>query len=194
MFAPMKMMLNVSALAAALFLLAACNEKSTPAQAPSKRESAVAPTSTNAARYQFIQPIPTNAQPTLQTIKLWLGTNELNTELALTPAQIQAGMMWRTNMGEMEGMLFVFAAPHQVSFWMKNTLLPLSCAYIDPEGTILEIYDMNPRDESPIPSLSSRIQYVLEVNQGWFQRHNVSTGAVVTTEHGPLSRTFRPKR
>ena len=187
------MVLKISTLALALFLFAACNEKNIPVQAQAPVSPPAGPSS-NLARTNFAQSFPTNAQPRLQTIKLWLGTNELETELALTVPQIQAGMMWRTNMGEMEGMLFAFGAPRQVSFWMKNTLLPLSCAYIDPEGTILEIYDMKPKDESPIPSVSDRIQYVLEVNQGWFQRHNVSTGTVVTTEYGPLSRTFRPNR
>jgi uncharacterized protein len=133
---------------------------------------------------------PQRPQPRLQTLKLWMGTNELITEIASTPIQIETGMMWRTNMAEMEGMLFVFGQPSHRSFWMRNTLLPLSCAYIDPEGTILELHDMSPRDETPIPSASDRIQYVLEVNQGWFVRHNVRSGTLVTTEYGPLSKTF----
>jgi uncharacterized protein len=112
-------------------------------------------------------------------------------ELATTHAQIQTGMMWRTNMAEMEGMLFIFAQPHQVAFYMRNTLVPLSCAYIDAEGTILEIYDMKPLDETPIPSRSSQVQYVLEMNQGWFARHGVRPGVAVSTDRGTFPQTFR---
>jgi uncharacterized membrane protein (UPF0127 family) len=133
-------------------------------------------------------------QPRLQTVPLWVGAKEVKAELAVTREEIMAGMMWRTNMAEMEGMLFVFNGPNSVSFWMKNTLLPLSCAYINPEGEILEIYDMKPKDLSPIPSASDKIQYVLEVNQGWFQRQNVSTGMVVRTPFGSLKETFFKSR
>ena len=130
-------------------------------------------------------------QPKLPVLKLWVGTNEVATEIASTHYQISTGMMFRTNMAEMEGMLFVFPQPQQVSFYMRNTLLPLSCAYIDPEGTILEIYDMQPLSETPIPSQSSQIQYVLEVNQGWFERHHVKAGVAISTERGTLAQTFR---
>ena len=129
-------------------------------------------------------------QPKLQTVKLWIGTNELSAEVAHTREQITRGMMWRTNMAEMEGMLFVFSRPHQAQFWMRNTVLPLSCAYIDPEGTILEVHDMKPLDETGIPAKSDQVQYVLEVNQGWFQRHNVAPGMLISSERGSLSKTF----
>lgn len=133
-------------------------------------------------------------QPKLKTVPLWIGSKEVKAELAVTREEIMTGMMWRTNMAEMEGMLFIFAGPSSVSFWMKNTPLPLSGAYIDPEGTILEIHDMKPKDLSSIPSTSDQIQYVLEVNQGWFQRQNVSTGMVVRTPFGTLRETFFKSR
>src|SRR6185295_18033607 len=99
-------------------------------------------------------------------------------------------MMFRTNLAENAGMLFVFAYPHRASFYMKNTLVPLSGAYIDPDGIILEILDMKPKDETPLPAASDRIQYVLEVNQGWFQRHQIAIGTTVRTEKGSLQQTF----
>jgi uncharacterized protein len=133
---------------------------------------------------------PTAAQPKLQTLKVWVGSEELITELALTPVQQRAGMMYRTNMAENEAMLFVEGAPRQASFWMKNVDLPLSAAYIDPEGTILEIRKLEPHNTNSVVAVSSRIQYVLETRQGWFERHNVSTGAVVRTERGTLQETF----
>jgi uncharacterized membrane protein (UPF0127 family) len=130
------------------------------------------------------------SQPRLATIKLWLGPKEIVAEQAIRPDQVQTGMMFRKEMGEDEGMLFVFGQPQRVSFWMRNTLLPLSCAYIDPSGTILEIHDMKPLDETPIESSSNDVQYVLEMKQGWFERNHITVGASLRTERGTLSETY----
>ncbi len=134
------------------------------------------------------------AQLKLPVVKLWLGAQELQTEVARTPTQQATGMMFRTEMAENEAMLFVFAAPHRASFYMKNTLIPLTCAYIDSEGVILEIHDMKPKDETAIEAGTDQVQYVLETKQGWFARHNVSTGTVVRTERGSLAQSFFAKR
>jgi uncharacterized membrane protein (UPF0127 family) len=133
---------------------------------------------------------PVKAQSKLRTMKLWLGSEELDAELAVTPDQVRTGMMFRTNMAENEAMLFIFARPHQAGFWMKNTFVPLSAAYMDPEGTILEIHDLKPRDTNTVFAASDRVQYVLETPQGWFARHKIATGVVVRTEHGSLRQTF----
>ena len=133
---------------------------------------------------------PAQAQPMLSTIKLWLGAEEITAEQALTPGQVQAGLMFRKEMPEHQGMLFVFSEPHRASFWMRNTILPLTCAYIDPDGVILEIRDMKPLDESPLPAASENVQFVLEMNQGWFSRHKISKGAVIRTERGSLIETY----
>ena len=77
---------------------------------------------------------------------------------------------------------------------MRNTLIPLSCAYIGSDGTILEIHDMKPKDETPIEAGTDKIQYVLEVNRGWFDRNKVSTGMVVRTERGSLRESFFGRR
>lgn len=129
-------------------------------------------------------------QPRLPAIKLWLGAHEIIAEQAMTEQQIQTGMMFRTEMAENEGMLFIFGRPHRASFWMKNTLIPLSCAYIDPEGKILEIHDMQPLNEAPIEAASDRVQYVLEMKQGWFERNGVGVGTVVRTERGTFAQTY----
>src|SRR5258708_4123434 len=85
------------------------------------------------------QPAPTGRpQPKLAVIKLWLGPKEVLAEQALAHDQIETGMMFRKEMGEDEGMLFVFGRPIKATFWMRNTLLPLSCAYIDSTGIVLE--------------------------------------------------------
>ena len=133
---------------------------------------------------------PSQAQPKLPTLKLWLGSHEMITELAITPEQKHRGMMFRTNMAEMEGMLFVFPGPHQASFWMKNTVLPLSAAYINPEGVIVEIRELKRLDETGVTAASDNIQYVLETNRGWFERNGVAVGAVIRTERGSLRETF----
>jgi len=130
------------------------------------------------------------AQPKLPTLKLWLGAQELDTEIARTPTQLATGMMFRDQMAENEAMLFVFFDVGPRSFYMKNTPLPLSCAYIDPQGIILEIHDLKPLDEIPVFSKSDRVQYVLETRQGWFERHNVTVGTSVRTEIGPFYETF----
>jgi uncharacterized membrane protein (UPF0127 family) len=130
------------------------------------------------------------AQPRLPAIKLWAGTNALTTEIARTQTQVMTGMMFRESMEENEAMLFVFPYPHQASFYMKNTLLPLSCAYLDNDGTILEIHDLQPQNETAVPAATDRIRFVLETKQGWFQRHQVNIGTVISTEHGSLLQTF----
>ena len=111
-------------------------------------------------------------------------------ELALTGLEQQTGMMFRTNLAENAGMLFVRPVPERASFWMMNCPLPLSAAYIDPDGVILEIHDLQPHNTNSVAASSERVQFVLETSQGWFGRHNVSTGMLVRTERGSLADTF----
>ena len=134
--------------------------------------------------------IPTQAQPKLATIKLWIGPEEMSAEMAVTEIQERTGMMFRTNMAENEGMIFVFPTPQRADFWMMNTILPLSAAYIDPDGQILEIHDLQPHDTNSVRAATDNIQYVLETTQGWFKRHNIKEGTVIATERGTLRKTF----
>ena len=133
-------------------------------------------------------------QPKLPTLKLWLGAHEVVAEIARTPLEHQVGMMWRTNMAELEGMIFIFDEAGRRSFWMRNTLVPLDIAYLATDGTLLEVHAAQPRNETPLPSDSDRVQFVLEMPQGWFQRNNVKPGMVVRTEKGSLSETFFRRR
>jgi len=135
-----------------------------------------------------------HALPKLATVKLWLGEKELETEVAMTYTEVATGMMYRTNILENEAMLFVSSRPHQASFYMRNVVIPLSCAYIDSEGTILEIHDMKPQDETPIVAATDQVRFVLETKQGWFPRNHVATGMVVRAERGSLRATFLEKR
>lgn len=137
--------------------------------------------------------LPTKAQPTLPTIRLWLGTEELLSEMAVTAEQEMTGMMFRTNMAENAGMIFPLPYTRQASFWMKNCPLPLSAAYIDPDGIIQEIHDLQSFDTNSVTSASDNIRFVLETSQGWFKRHNINVGTAVSTERGTLMQTFFPR-
>ncbi len=136
---------------------------------------------------------PTRAQPKLSTIKLYVGVQEMTAELALTPLQQHTGMMFRTNMDENAGMLFPLPYTQRASFYMKNCPYALSAAYIDPEGIIQEIHDLQPFRTNPVEAASANIRFVLETPQGWFERHHVATGVAVATERGPLLQTFFSK-
>jgi len=127
-----------------------------------------------------------HAQPKLPTITLWLGDQELATEVARRPHEIMTGMMFRTNIAENEAMLFLLPTPQRASFYMRNTTVPLSAAYLDPEGTILEIHDLQPLEERPVEASASNVLFVLETSQGWFRSHNLGPGAVVRTQYGAL--------
>jgi len=133
----------------------------------------------------------TNAQPRLPTLKLQVGNQIVNAELCRRPLEIMTGMMFRTHMLEEEGMLFALSYPQQASFYMKNTLVPLTVAYIDADGKILELHDLKPKDESPVYARTAGILYVLEMKQGWFARKGVVPGVTIVTEKGPLKDTVK---
>ena len=127
-------------------------------------------------------------------MKLYLQTQEMVAELALTADQLRTGMMFRTNMDENSGMLFALPYTQRASFWMKNCPLPLSAAYIDPEGVIQEIHELEPYNTNSVVAASDNIRFVLETPRGWFEKHRIGPGIAITTEHGPLMRTFFQSR
>ena len=132
----------------------------------------------------------TKAQPKLQTMKLYVGAEVVTAELALTQLQIATGLMFRKEMAENDGMLFAFSQPHRTFFYMKNTLLPLNIAYIGGDGTILELHELEALNETPVEARTDHVQFVLEMNKGWFQRHNVAVGSIITCEYGKLKDAF----
>jgi uncharacterized protein len=115
----------------------------------------------------------------LKTVELKILHASLNAEVADTPQASENGLMFRDSLPEDRGMLFVFEPPKQASFWMRNTRIPLSIAYVDSTGKILEIESMQPLDESVVPSVSDQVAYALEVNQGWFGRHGIAPGTKI---------------
>ena len=116
----------------------------------------------------------------LRVIQLSIGNSSLLAEVADNPQTSANGLMFRDSLPDDHGMLFVFEKPKTASFWMKNTKIPLSIAYIDSVGRILQIESMKPLDETPVASTSSEVAYALEVNEGWFTRNRVSAGAKIS--------------
>ncbi len=101
-------------------------------------------------------------------------------EIADTDVERQTGLMGRSALAEDAGMLFVFEGEQTLSFWMKNTLIPLSIAYIDAQGRIVDIQDMQPLDDTPPHFVSAEpARYALEVNQGFFEERGVTVGDTV---------------
>ncbi|MOA39194.1 hypothetical protein D3C78_1609540 [compost metagenome] len=99
----------------------------------------------------------------------------IDTQLAQSPGERQIGLMHRRQMPPHEGMLFVFEQPAVQCFWMKNTLLPLTAAFVADDGTIVNLVDMKPLDETSHCS-AKPVRFVLEMNQGWFAQKNIRAG------------------
>lgn len=116
------------------------------------------------------------AQPRLATTPLTAGLHVIQAELAITPTQQMIGMMHRRTMGANEGMLFVYAEPHKLCFWMRNTLIPLTIAFVADDGRIVNTADMKPLDESS-HCADEPVRYALEMNQGWFAKRGIKKGA-----------------
>jgi uncharacterized membrane protein (UPF0127 family) len=110
-----------------------------------------------------------------QTTQVHVGSQALKVELAITEPQRMQGLMYRDKLGANDGMLFVFDAPEYQSMWMKNTLLPLSVAFIAPDGTILNVEEMEPQTLNPHMSAGPAL-YALEMNKGWFASHGLKPG------------------
>jgi uncharacterized membrane protein (UPF0127 family) len=116
------------------------------------------------------------AQLALPAITISVGGKAVTAEVADEPQERVTGLMFRKNLASDSGMLFVMPEPEHAAFWMKNTTLPLSVAYINESGLILEIHDLRPLDEKPVPSAFSNIAYALEMEQGWFARNGILAG------------------
>jgi uncharacterized membrane protein (UPF0127 family) len=138
--------------------------------------------------------LPTQAQPKLPTMRIYLGAETLDAELATTGREQMTGMMFRTNVTDESAMLFVLPQVMRApdGFWMTNCPVSLSAAYISPDGVIQEIHHLEQNDANPVVAAHDNILFVLEVNDGWFARHNISIGTVIRTGKGSLAETFPP--
>lgn len=177
------------AMSAVILGAAGCQKSGLNAGVPAARTNALA--STNAVpSEESNHPYLDHAQPKLRTVRLWIGAKELTSEVAMTMREISTGMMFRKEIGDNEGMLFVFGRPHRAAFYMRNTVVPLSAAYIDPNGAILEIRELKPLEEAPVTAGSDQVQFVLETKLGWFEKNGIAPGTIIRTEAGSLTETF----
>jgi uncharacterized membrane protein (UPF0127 family) len=124
-------------------------------------------------------PLAQPPQPTLRTTKLSVGIHVITAEIASTPQSRTIGLMMRERLAPNHGMVFVFEDKSQHCFWMRNTLIPLSIAFIDDDGTIVNIADMAPKSEaSTCPQRP--VRYALEMDQGWFAKRSVTAGKKIS--------------
>lgn len=111
----------------------------------------------------------------LPRVTLKAGMHLIQAQVAATPEQRATGLMFRTDMPANEGMLFVFEQPAGQCFWMKNTLLPLTAAFLADDGTIVNLADMKPQTLDSHCS-EKPVRYVLEMHQGWFAKRGIDSG------------------
>ena len=111
----------------------------------------------------------------LARTELSAGMYRIDAQVAQSPSERQIGLMQRPSMPPQEGMLFIFERPGVQCFWMKNTLLPLTAAFVADDGTVVNLADMQPETTDSHCS-TKPVRYVLEMNQGWFKAHNVKAG------------------
>ncbi len=114
-------------------------------------------------------------QMDLQRIRLSAGMHLIDAQVAASPEQRATGLMFRQDMPQSEGMLFVFEQASVQCFWMKNTLLPLSAAFVADDGRIVNLADMKPHSTDSHCS-THPVRYVLEMNQGWFGKKGIKPG------------------
>jgi len=115
------------------------------------------------------------AQAALRTAEIRAGTATVVAELARSAKEQETGLMFRKELEDGRGMLFVYDADRKMAFWMKNTVIPLSIAYLGSDGTIKEIHDMKPLSLEPVES-GHYARYALEVPLGWFTRAGLKPG------------------
>ena len=121
----------------------------------------------------------------LQRVKIGAGMHLIDAQLAVTPEQRQIGLMWRKDLPTHEGMLFIFEQASVQCFWMRNTLTALSTAFVEDDGTIVNLADMKPQTDDSHCS-TKPVRFVLEMNQGWFKKRGMGPGFKLT---GPA---FKP--
>jgi len=118
-------------------------------------------------------------QTNLQRAQLTAGMHLIQVQLAQDFEQRQIGLMWRKEMPQNEGMLFIFEQPSVQCFWMRNTILPLTAAFVADDGTIVNLVDMKPMSDDSHCS-KKPVRFVLEMNQGWFAKRNIQAGFKLT--------------
>ena len=132
--------------------------------------------------FAMAAPAPAGAQnPPLKTVQLLAGTHAITAEVAATENQRELGLMYRDSLPVNGGMLFVFGAPATLCMWMRDTELPLSVAFLDASGKIINIEDMQPQTyDSHCSTRLVPVRYALEMNLGWFRLRNIKPGMQIS--------------
>lgn len=117
------------------------------------------------------------ASPLSTRFPLQINEVDLSAQIAIAPVEQERGLMFRESMPANEGMLFPYTQPRRMSFWMRNTPLPLDIAFFDRDGVLREVYPLRPYDETRLSSRSDQLQYALEMNRGWFRENGILPGA-----------------
>ncbi len=153
---------NLLTLLLAAILFAGCSKTSPPAP----------------AAVSVADPLPTHAQPRLRTMKIYLGAETLEAELALSPKEEQTGMMFRTNIQETDAMLFALLPRMRAGRLLDDELPGIHFGGLhQPDGTIEEIHHLEQNDNKAVEASRDNIHFVLETKEGWFARHNISPPA-----------------
>lgn len=126
----------------------------------------------------LLAPLSPLADAAMRTLQLRIGNHPLRVEVAENDAQRMKGLMNREKLGRNDGMLFIFEQPAYQAMWMKNTLIPLSVAFLDRDGTILNIRDMQPQTLDTHMSAGPAL-YAVETNKGWFAERGIKPGEKV---------------
>lgn len=119
----------------------------------------------------------TVVQPVSTFFPIKVGDSVVRMQLAVSQTEQQRGLMQRRDLGADDGMLFPYRKPQAMSFWMHNTPTPLDIGFFDEQGVLVEIYPLQPFDETSVKSRSKQLKFALEMNQGWFAAHGVRPGA-----------------
>lgn len=158
----------VAAAAVAAVALPACEGDGDRGRAGGSADAAQA---TDSSRSAAVRRSPAGMRVTT----LRVGGEEVTVEVAETEGQRQRGLMGRDSLREDHGMLFVYSRPQTLSFWMRNTDIPLDIAYISQDGVIVDIQHMEPHTDEQHPSREPAL-YALEMARGWFEEHGVEVG------------------
>lgn len=121
----------------------------------------------------------------------------LRMQVAVNPPEMQRGLMGRKDLGPDDAMIFVYAKPQQLSFWMRNTPTPLDIGFFNASGILEEVYPLYPFNENAVPSRSSRLQLAVETNQNWYRENGIKPGAQIDLKAlsaALRARGFDPRR
>ena len=138
-----------------------------------------------------------DVKPVSEFFPFTVGGKALRIQVVVLNAEQQRGLMGRKDLGEDDGMVFVYPAPQQMSFWMKNTPTPLDIGFFKEDGSLGEVYPMYPYDETSVRSKGEDYTMALETNQGWFAKNGIKPGAKADLRQladALRARGFKPER